>query len=169
MHKIFVVAATGALMSLANIGGDPCLANPFKHNVQKNTLAPDLSWEAESQLADQLFSVGRFDEAEKRYLDAMEKLKIDFKSAPPTSFANRYFPLRDNLRLLYLRRAEVEEESASFEKIQGYYKKALNMPGATEDVGEKYADFLTRHGKVKEAAKVIKEGKRRCLYWKDTD
>jgi tetratricopeptide (TPR) repeat protein len=155
---VTIVAGTQVLQCLES------LAKAAKPGAQAAPATQAADWQADEEMAVEYEQQGRFDQAEKLFLRAKKNLLIEFKHAPPSSFSTRWFPLQDALRGLYLNRAVTQEDSLPFAKIDECYKKALKIPGTSYEMWQRYADFLKRKGKAKQAEKVEKEGKKKCLY-----
>jgi hypothetical protein len=141
-----------------------CLAFSFKHGPKPATVASTEDWQSEQEMGLESARDGHFEEAEKNFLKARKNLLREYKTAPPSSFSARWFPLQDALRSLYFSRAEIKENSLPFAKVDECYRKGLRIPGTSYEMWERYADFLRRKGKAKQAEKVEKEGKKKSLY-----
>jgi tetratricopeptide (TPR) repeat protein len=161
------VATTASLIVLGLLLCPLAKAQMFSHKNKSEAKYSD--WQTEEQMAMACEQQGDFPAAEKNFLKARKDLLKEFRTAPPSSFNARWFPLQDALRNLYLHRASSKEGSLSFGEINGYYKKALQIPGANYEVWEQYADFLKRKGKTKEAEQALKEGKKKGIYQDNRD
>ena len=159
-----LVATTASLLLVAITFGTQCLAKSKGPGTNAYQAASGRDWQEDQQLALQYEQDGQFEQAEKCFLRARKNLLSESKNAPPTSFSARWFPLQDSFRNLYLNRAIREEDNHPFAQIDQCYKKALAIPGSSYEMWLKYADFLRRHGKIKQAAQAEKDGKKKSLY-----
>ncbi len=158
-----IIALSVCLIAVALIDFPSTLAQLHQYDPNRGA-GPTTDWQTEEQMAIQSEREGDFKAAERNFLRAKKDLLRESKSSPPSSFSNRWFPLQNALRSLYLDRATAKENSLPFAKVDELYKKALQIPGTSFQMWEQYADFLRRKGKAKQAQKVEKEGRKKSLY-----